>query len=280
MAIAFDAAANGGTTASTWSHTCSGSDRILFVAVTTLGGSTPTATYNSVSMTSIGSQNTGPNNYKCTLFYLLAPATGSNTVEISGSNDQGCSASYTGVEQSGVPDATNTGSNSASTLSVSTTTVVGNCWIVMAGTSERSSSAAQSAGTATTQRATTGTYDISVTGIYDTNGAITPPGATSLEFTHSGSGGTPGMAAVTASFMEVQPTANVSDTTTTTDNLIGTNVGLIPSDTTTTTDGISYPTWNNGGRTGTTSFSNQTQNTSSFANDSRNSSSWGNQSKS
>lgn len=205
-AIAFGAAANGGTGGATWAHTVSGSNRIIFIAMGTINTGTPTADYNGVSATQIDVQATGPTNFKQTLFTLAAPATGANNVNISGTGDQGASSSYTGANQTGIPDAKNKGSSSNSTLTIATVTVLDNCWVVMGGTSESSASSSQSAGAGATSRSSTGTFDSSVTGIYDNNAAKTPAGSVSMTFTQSAVTGTPGMAGVTASFAPVQPT--------------------------------------------------------------------------
>jgi len=66
-----------------WNHTCTGSDRVLVVGCGAgQSGSISSATYNSVSMTPVGSQVGGVRQ-----FYLIAPATGSNEVSISVSGD-------------------------------------------------------------------------------------------------------------------------------------------------------------------------------------------------
>lgn len=156
--IALDISSTGGVvTASTnsWSHTCTGTNRILFVGTS---GNTSTCTgitYNGVAMTSIGTTSTGSNN--AALFYLINPASGSNTIQVtySGSNTFGAHAiSYTSAQQFGVPDASNTNSNSGVTsISASVTTVLNNCWLVCAGDTSASDA---SAGANTTLRQVTG----------------------------------------------------------------------------------------------------------------------------
>lgn len=199
FAIAFDAAANGGTAGSSWSHTCTGSNRVIFAANTSLQSvGTPSATYAAVSLTQVNQATTGPANYRQNLFYLAAPTTGANTLALGGSNRIGASSSYSGASQTGIPDNSNTGSNSTTSLTIATTTIADNCWVVMGMTTESSSNDSQTAGASTTQRSTTGTLDSSVGGIYDNNAAKTPAGSVSLIVTHGGT--TPGMAGVTASF--------------------------------------------------------------------------------
>lgn len=131
MAIAFDAATNGGYNVASYSHTCTGSDLALIATITRLTGGTPTATYNGVSMTSVGSRaNTF--GWTTTVFVLLNPATGSNTLAFSTTGSDyisGCS-SYTGVKQSGFPDSSASieGAAATSPVTATTTVVASNCW--------------------------------------------------------------------------------------------------------------------------------------------------------
>jgi hypothetical protein len=126
MAVAFDAASTSGDlsnlTTKSWSHTCSGVDRALYVIIcgydaeSNLSG--VTVTYNGVSMTKLGgNQDTDNNN---TLIYeLVNPPTGSNTVQISGIPASyvqagACAVSYVGVDQSDpTPGAVVNGANVA-----------------------------------------------------------------------------------------------------------------------------------------------------------------------
>lgn len=115
MAIAFDTTVAGinWATASThsYSHTCTGSDLTLYVAIFWGGGSDIVSgvTYNGVSMTrlfaDLDDAQPGAGNSQA-VYFLHAPATGSNTVEITltGSNTiSAISSSYTGTKQSGTP---------------------------------------------------------------------------------------------------------------------------------------------------------------------------------
>lgn len=184
--IAHDASAEGqvgsGSSSLTFSHTTAGTNRLLFVCVVT-GNNSPTVTYNSVSMTQIGTgvSNTG---YYTHIFYLAAPATGTNDVVItlgSGTNGiLGLSASYTGAAQTGIPDSSNTGTLTDSTpLSVSTTTSADNSWVV--GCFGGSPNVDPSAGTATTLRQAISNALPIQGAVVDTNGAVTPAGARALE---------------------------------------------------------------------------------------------------
>ena len=208
MAIAFDATSSGTgfvTTSVTFSHTCTGSDRILFVSTSYFQNSNESPsgiTYNSVALTKIADYQPPSLALTHSLWYLLAPATGSNTVAVtfpSNKNDIACiAASYTGALQSGVPDATATAEHGfgGSDLTTSVTTVADNCWVVeVAGTDQVTVS--MSAGTATTERneaITTGTQHAA---FYDSNGPKTPAGSRSLVVSLSGSSN---IASIAASF--------------------------------------------------------------------------------
>lgn len=115
MAVAFDAVgpSSAGAFSNTvatvsWSHTCTGSERLLVAAVAVSNGTdtgiTTTATYNGVSMTSVGliHSNNGTAGY-IQMFRLIAPATGANTVLVTASTSvsdlSAGSVSFTGVDQ-------------------------------------------------------------------------------------------------------------------------------------------------------------------------------------
>ncbi len=106
MAIAKDATSSAhaqGASSLSWSHTCTGSDRLLMVHSGTNGTpvSTSGVTYNSVALTSRWSDSrswTAASGWS-----LVAPATGANTVAITLSaaedTEFGQAISYTGVDQ-------------------------------------------------------------------------------------------------------------------------------------------------------------------------------------
>ena len=146
MAIAFDAAtpsANNLGISVTFSHTCTGSNLILIAAVSAAVNNSSqvvsTITYAGAGMTKIDSQLDTATNFRHTeLWYLIAPATGANNVivtygvEPSDFFSVGV-ASYTGVKQSGQPDASGkntSGASNVTAMSKSITTVADNCWIV------------------------------------------------------------------------------------------------------------------------------------------------------
>lgn len=191
MAIAFDTsvAQTGGAVSSlSWSHTCSGLNRILFVYVSensTVG--ITSVTYNSVAMTSIGNVN---GSRRMALYYLVAPASGANTVAVTfasaSSNIRCASVSYTGAKQTGQPDSSN--STNVSNGTISTTVVTGGCWTIASFYDD--ALATLTAGQ--TQRQAPDTYTL----IEDSN-AVVSTGSQAL----STSGGTPGnVLAIIASF--------------------------------------------------------------------------------
>lgn len=190
MAIAFDAA-SGGTgfvvNSVTWSHTCTGSNLILLVSTSyfeNAADSPSGVTYNSVAMTKALDYQSSSLDTTHSLWFLYAPATGAHNVVVTFPTNRNniacCSASYTGAAQSGAPDATATGNHGfgSSDLTIATTTVADNCWVVeVCGTSTNTVS--MSAGTGATERteqATTGGYHAA---FYD-GGPKTPAGSYSM----------------------------------------------------------------------------------------------------
>ena len=189
MAIAFDAASGnyyGGTVNSlTLSHTCSGENRILFVSVQ-CGGVTdyfPTVTYAGVPMTQISKVRVPADAY-IYLFCLIAPAKGANNIVVStGSNNDMTvgGVSYTGVLQTGQPDAFTT-NTATSTTSITTplTIIKDSCWLVCC---TKGTATIPAAGAGTTMRNTPGAI-----ALFDSNGAKTPAGSYSLVVTNGSAG--------------------------------------------------------------------------------------------
>jgi len=181
MAIARDANSNGTHTSTslTVAHTVSGSNRLLLAFVIDQAGDTVTGvTYNSVAMTQIRKRVRGSTEY-IYVYGLLAPDTGTNNIVASRSNDAfdiaiGAS-SYTGVKQTGLPDAqTDDYEAGSTTITTPITTVADNCWTFF-GVSDGGSSAL-AAGTGSTVITVIST---DVGKIFDNqdNGAITPAGS-------------------------------------------------------------------------------------------------------
>lgn len=184
MAIAFDAATNSTFTTGTNSflHTCGGSNRILFVGTIdgTGAGSISNVTYAGVAMTNIYNYNFLFGSANLSLWYLINPASGSNTVSASGAGSINCAlaTSYTGVKQSGQPDAINFNNSSGSSVSTSVTTIADNCWIIALGEIKSDTSCTAGSGfTFRIQGNNSGGNNLQL-GFEDTNGPIHPPGVT------------------------------------------------------------------------------------------------------
>jgi hypothetical protein len=143
MAIAFDAKTNVSNTAGnthTFSHTCSGTDRVLYVFghdTNTVGPTIVTGvTYNGVSMTKVTEldANASFNDRAITMWRLVAPATGANNVvvtTVAGNNLRFASSSYTGVDQTTPENGTDTSTGtSVATISTDITTTEADCWML------------------------------------------------------------------------------------------------------------------------------------------------------
>lgn len=186
MAIAFDAktaTTTSATSSLTFSHTCSGTNRILFVTSCANTGSTTTGvTYAGVAMTQVGSvTDIGPTHY---LWVLVNPASGANNVVItnSGSVTAGSALSFTGAKQTGQPDATSTGtSTTTASFSKSVTTVADNCFTVC--TSRTGSGNALTGGTNTTVANQPELTYFGSGGIWYSTTAKTPAGSDTLNVT-------------------------------------------------------------------------------------------------
>lgn len=188
MAIAYNNSASGAQTTGT-SYTVaytvsSGSDRLLLVGMscgeTAPGDVISGITYNGVAMTKLGPayQTTNRPVY---LFGLLNPATGANNIvstRTTSGRQEGAWADYTGVSQSGYPDASVlNGALSGTTKTRTLTTVADNCWMADIGFVSR----AQTAGANTIIRQSSNN-----TWFFDSNGARAT-GSNSLITTQSDS---------------------------------------------------------------------------------------------
>lgn len=187
MAIAFDASSDGGraTAASqTWAHTCTGVN--LYLKVTVLVGAVEnmtsgTVTYNGVSLAMLGSEMLNhAGNYKLSDWYLLGPATGTHNIVVtpnSSSDTMSVAASYTGVKQTGFPDASGSRQPAqAASVTETLTTVADNCWMAWGGLDEFGTG--QTAGAGTTLRVVNSGYG----GVFiaDSNGSVGTAGSHSL----------------------------------------------------------------------------------------------------
>lgn len=130
-------------------------------------------TCNGVAMTLIDSQAAQANLIGY-LYSLQNPTSGNIVVTASGNTNLALvAATYGGVKQTVTMDATtkgggDTGSSHTGTL----TTVLDNCWTVMASLA---AGAPQTAGTGATER-----DEQTYIALYDSNGVVTPPGSKSM----------------------------------------------------------------------------------------------------
>jgi hypothetical protein len=132
-AVVFDAASSASTGAPetatlSWSHTVSGADRILLVGVSINGNKTVSSvTYGGDQLTRIATVNQG-SSARASLWYLLNPPTGTQTVLVTMSGNARFVAgahSYTGVSQSnpiGTASVNTGGSSKTATLNLTSAT--------------------------------------------------------------------------------------------------------------------------------------------------------------
>lgn len=187
MSIAFDSStygpSSGAVTSYSFSHTCSGSDRILWVYVMINTTATVSVTYNGVSMTSTD-VNSGSYSHYQSMWYLVAPDTGANNVTISvtsSSTIRAYASSYTGASQTGQPDAHIVPSEAATTsYARAITTVADNSWVIWG--LGAMSGATLTAGTHTTIRHQPEVTAFG-TALCDSGSAFTPAGSSTLTVT-------------------------------------------------------------------------------------------------
>ena len=214
MAIAFDASSNRpeGTVTGTppvysWSHTCTGSNLVLVVGIVTRDLTdadrlTASITYNGVSLTKIREDDNLTDDNTTSLWYLLNPATGANTIEVTGNSSSitsaiGMAVSLTGVAQSGQPDANNGNIYSnANSITDSVTTVADNCWVVDAVCLDGPQTLAVGSGQTQRENVTS----TASSGGMSTEGPKTPGGAVAMEWNDNGEAGSPDWSHSAASF--------------------------------------------------------------------------------
>jgi hypothetical protein len=186
MAIAVDATSEGGraTAASqTFTHVCTGSDLLLIVGVLVGAVENMTSgsvTYNGVALTMLGSEMLNhAGNFKLSFWYLIGPATGSHSVVVtpnSSSDTMAVAASYSGVSQTGFPDASGSRQPAqAASVTETLTTIADNAWMAWVGLDEFNT---PTAGAGTTRRVINSGFN----GVFiaDSNAAFTPAGSHSL----------------------------------------------------------------------------------------------------
>lgn len=140
--VTSESAVGSNQTAVSWAHTNTGSNMVLVVAVytfdTVAGDRDVTGvTYNSDPMTLILEQDAegdGNSNYRASLWYLLAPDTGSGytiaaTLGGTCTKSMGSAISLTGVSQTGQPTDSDQNFGNGTSSSV-TLTMVDNAWVI------------------------------------------------------------------------------------------------------------------------------------------------------
>lgn len=184
MAIAYDASSSGAVGANTnltYAHTCSaGANTYLAVyfGISSGSGSVSSVTYNGTSMTQLATVNDS-SALGLYAYYLVNPSSGTNNVSIttSGSGEiTSYAVSYTGVNQITPIDSFatgNTGSTTDAFITLNTTVVVSNCWLLGFGRIRNSSGSATISSNRTDRQAGNhGGYAGGVSAASDSNGTI------------------------------------------------------------------------------------------------------------
>ncbi len=205
--IFFDAATDGGNNGAagathSFSHTCTGTNRYLVVAVVgDVGGGTDviTVSYDSVLLPLIG-KIVDPlmARYSYLFGSLAEPTSGTNTVLVTSTVTQfiaAGAASYTGVKQFGQPEVTQSVFSNAdadSSLALSITPTTTNSWAVMGGFGY-DGTLLQSAGAGSTLRVRETTYGLWA--LFDSDADL-PAAPYSMTWTYPSPGSGPDMASV------------------------------------------------------------------------------------
>ena len=123
-------------------------------------------------------------NRRVGMFYLINPDTGTHDVVITASGAvtleiNGVSASYTGVLQTGFPDAKEDDAIATDgTITTTVVTVLDNCWLAGIGWSNEASPSITAGANTTLRTNNDGTYSDIAT--FDSNGQKTPAGSYAL----------------------------------------------------------------------------------------------------
>ncbi len=184
FAIAFDNSGQGafGTSPRSFSYTVTGSNTIMTGCTITDNATQTGFTYNSVSLTSIADAPTNASRKTVQSSYLINPTTGSNTVSATASTSLGVMVStYSGAKQSGQPDSFNTKDQTSAdtSLTIATTVVLPNCWIVVHSCDDQGSGYTGSGGSAVRQTSAQGAL------LGDSNATVAT-GSVTTTFSRSG----------------------------------------------------------------------------------------------
>lgn len=191
-AIAVDSTSSqdGGINVSySWSHTCTGANLILIVGVAIVDTGAHTVsgvTYNGVALTQ-KVRTAGANSNATEIWYLVAPATGANTIAVTLTgapvqNSMAGAISLTGANQA-APEASNGASGGAPNPTMSITTVADNAWVVDAVSDNNAVTLL--AGSGQTRFWLINGNNRTGAGSYE--GPKTPAGAVTMDYTAGGS---------------------------------------------------------------------------------------------
>lgn len=201
----------GATNTFSYSHTCSGSNRLLLIATQVMDGDTiSSVTYNAIPATLIGSSALGnTSGQRVAIYGLLNPSLGINQVVVTRDKYAGimgaCSISYVGVKQSGLPDATTTQTGTTS-VTTTITTVVNNSFAV----AYTAGSATISAGTGSTLIGRPNRTDSTAYGLFSySSNPKTPAGSTAMATSSSTVGST--VAQIMLSFAPVNQPPTITN---------------------------------------------------------------------
>lgn len=135
-------------------------------------------------MTLVGSKTQSGKSIYCFIYINPSAGTYDFVVNASGStNVQAIAWWGTDTKTTDQPDAYNSGGNTGTSVSFDVTTVADNAWIIGLGSNDSGGTF-----TATGSWSKLATTAWSGSAIFDTNGAISPAGATTVGFTNGGSG--------------------------------------------------------------------------------------------
>lgn len=189
MAIAFDTAIDrqfdAGVSSVTRSFTTSGSDRYLVVTIFLTGVGTDNVTgvtYGGVAMTRALTFTNTAVGQRYYIYTLANPASGANNIVVSlsgATNLYTRAGSYTGAIQStSTPDSSNSlvSDGTSGNITVSTTTVADNCWLVGLGVGSAADPDAVVSGVIRSG----GDSGLEGPSFVDSNGAKTPAGSYSI----------------------------------------------------------------------------------------------------
>lgn len=189
MPIAFDVSAGSAITGTSVSisHTMSSSPNgLMLVGFMMYNSSTPgTVQYAGVNMDLLGSVSARGTVTGVWMYGLLNPPTGANNILVNTGGAGGMrviSASYTGVRQSGLPDAvgSNSGTAGGNDLSGTVTTIADNAWVAEVNYMNAT-------GTVTVAGADVARGTLENVHIFmDSGSAVTPPAAKVITGTVSG----------------------------------------------------------------------------------------------